>query len=313
MRVSSVRGARALVGVTTALTLAWCTSAGAGADPTADGRRAAPPAAIPVVASTDVYGDIVERIGADRVDVVSIISDPAQDPHSYEASTRTQLELSKAKVVVENGGGYDDFIDRMLRSSDNSSADVINAVDVSGKAAPAGGQLNEHVWYDLPTMGRLADRIAAALARVEPADTDTFRENAKEFRDELANLRARTDRIKAEHAGTPVAVTEPVPLYLTEACGLVNRTPAAFSEAVEEGDEVSPRTLRETLALFTGGNVEALVHNDQTAGPQTEKVKKAAEDHRIPVVSVTETLPAGQDYIGWMTANVDALHGALSR
>ncbi|WP_442817565.1 metal ABC transporter substrate-binding protein [Streptomyces sp. NBC_01296] len=164
-----------------ALTLAWCTSAGANAGPAADGRRLAPPVAIPVVASTNVYGDIVERIGADRIDVVSVISDPAQDPHSYEASTRTQLELSKARVVVESGG-YDDFIDRMLRSSGNTSADVINAVDVSGKAAPAGGELNEHVRYDVPTMGRLADRIAAALARAAPADAGTFRENAKEFK-----------------------------------------------------------------------------------------------------------------------------------
>ncbi|MFD6885536.1 metal ABC transporter solute-binding protein, Zn/Mn family [Streptomyces sp. NPDC059957] len=313
MRVSSARGMGPLVGVAIALTLVWCPPAVASADSAADGRRAAPQIAIPVVASTNVYGDIVERIGADRVEVVSIISDPAQDPHSYEASTRTQLELAKAKVVVENGGGYDDFVDRMLRSSDNSSADVINVVALSGKTVPAGGELNEHVWYDFPTVGRLADRIAAALARVEPADAGTFREHAKEFKDELASLQDRTDRIKADHSGTPVAVTEPVPLYLTEASGLVNRTPAAFSEAVEEGEEVSPRTLRETLALFAGGKVEALVYNEQTAGPQTEKVKKAAEDNRIPVISVTETLPAGEDYIGWMTANVDALNGALSR
>lgn len=313
MRVSSARGAGALVGVTAALTLVWCTPAVAVAEPTADGRAADPPVAIPVVASTNVYGDIVERIGADRVKVVSIINDPTQDPHSYEASTRTQLELAKAKVVVENGGGYDDFVDRMLRGSGNSSADVINVVDVSGKVAPAGGELNEHVWYDVPTMGRLADRIAGALARVEPAGTDTFREHAKEFKNELASLHARTDRIKADHGGTPVAVTEPVPLYLTEACGLVNRTPAAFSRAVEEGEDVSPRTLRDTLALFTGGKVEALVYNEQTAGPQTEKVKKAAEDNRVPVVSVTETLPAGQEYIGWMTANIDALQSALNR
>ncbi|MGR4880289.1 metal ABC transporter solute-binding protein, Zn/Mn family [Streptomyces sp. LARHCF249] len=313
MRVSSARGAGVLVGATMAVTLSWNTPAGASADPAANGQRAAPSVAIPVVASTNVYGDIVERIGAGRVDVVSIISDPSQDPHSYEASTRTQLELSKAKVVVENGGGYDDFVGRMLRGSGNTSADVVNVVDVSGKAAPAGGELNEHVWYDVPTMGRLADRIAAALARAEPSGTAAFREHAKEFKDELASLRARTDRIRAEHGGTPVAVTEPVPLYLTEACGLVNRTPAAFSEAIEEGEEVPPRTLRETLALFTGGKVEALVYNEQTAGPQTEKVRQAAEDHRVPVVPVTETLPAGQDYVGWMTSHLDALQSALSR
>ncbi|MFF3316394.1 metal ABC transporter solute-binding protein, Zn/Mn family [Streptomyces sp. NPDC003035] len=273
----------------------------------------AAPAPIPVVASTNVYGDVVGRIGGGRVSVTSIISDPAQDPHSYEASTRTRLELSRAEVVVQNGGGYDDFVGEMLRSSDNSSPHVIDAVQTSGKAPDGDGEFNEHVWYDLPTMDRLADRIAQALGTASPADADVFTKNAEEFKDGLAGLEARTDRIEARHAGTPVAVTEPVPLYLTDACGLVNRTPAAFSEAVEEGDEVSPRVLQETLTLFTGRNVQALVHNEQTSGPQTEKVKEAAEDNAIPVVPVTETLPQGKDYPGWMADNITALDRALER
>ncbi|MFF8789400.1 hypothetical protein [Streptomyces sp. NPDC015125] len=53
-----------------------------------------------------------------------------------------------------------------------------------------------------------------------------------------------------------------------------------------------------------------LVYNQQTSGPETEQVKKAAEDHGIPVVPVTETLPRGQDYLSWMTANVAALKQA---
>ncbi|WKV71404.1 zinc ABC transporter substrate-binding protein [Streptomyces sp. PCS3-D2] len=273
----------------------------------------AAPSPIPVVASTNVYGDLVRQVGGGRVAVVSIIRDPAQDPHSYEASTRTQLQLSRAQVVVENGGGYDEFVGRMLRSSDNSSAEVIDAVKVSGMEPNVAGEFNEHVWYDLPTMGRLADRIAQALGRVSPADADAFRKNAQVFKDELAGLEARTDRIEARRAGTSVAVTEPVPLYLTEACGLVNKTPAAFSEAVEEGDEVPPRVLRETLDLFTGRHVQALVYNEQTSGPQTEKVRKAAEENRIPVVPVTETLPQGKDYLGWMTDNITALDRALER
>ncbi len=110
-----------------------------------------------------------------------------------------------------------------------------------------------------------------------------------------------------------MAITEPVPLYMTEASGLVNRTPAEFSEAIEEGDDVSPRILQETLALFSGKKVKALVCNEQTSGPQTEKAEAAAEAAGIPVVPVTETLPKGKDYLGWMTANVDALASALAR
>ncbi|MFH9008088.1 metal ABC transporter solute-binding protein, Zn/Mn family [Streptomyces afghaniensis] len=294
----------------TSASLALLAGCGSSAD-SADAKSTS--AKVPVVASTNVYGDIVRSIGADKVDVTSVISDPDQDPHSYEADTQNQLALSKATVVVENGGGYDDFVDRMLKSGHNDSAQVINAVRVSGKTAPKGGELNEHVWYDFPTVARVADRISAALAKADPADAAAFRKNATAFKAELTPLEAKEARIKKEHGGAAVAITEPVPLYMTEASGLVNKTPAAFSEAIEEGDDVSPRILQESLALFSGGKVKVLVYNEQTSGPQTEKSEAAAKAAGIPVVPVTETLPKGEDYLGWMTANVDALASALAK
>ncbi|MFH8630463.1 metal ABC transporter solute-binding protein, Zn/Mn family [Streptomyces lydicus] len=303
VQTAPVRGAALLVGLALATGCAGSSAAGS--------RSATATPTIPVVASTNVYGDIAEQIGGRRVEVVSIISDPAQDPHSYEASTQNRLELAKAKVVVKNGGGYDDFVGRMLDSAKNASPSVIDAVQVSGKAPKAGARLNEHVWYDLPTMGKLADRIAAALAKTAPADAGTFRHNAKIFKEKLTGLEDKERQIKQAHGGGAVAVTEPVPLYLTEASGLRNKTPADFSEAVEEGSDVSPQSLRQTLGLFTGKQVKALVYNQQTSSPETEKVKKAAGDHGIPVVPVTETLPRGEDYIGWMSANIAALKHAL--
>ncbi|WP_175412546.1 metal ABC transporter solute-binding protein, Zn/Mn family [Streptomyces sp. TRM64462] len=319
MRVFSGRGPVLLSGVVLAsLWLCGCGAAGTPTTaptiaPTTAPAEPTPSAAVPVVASTNVYGDVAERVGGDLVRVVSLISDPAQDPHAYEAGTRNQLELSRAKVVVENGGGYDDFVGQMLRGARNSSAEVVNAVEVSGKAPDDGGEFNEHVWYDLPTMGRLADRIADALAKAAPADADVFRKNATAFKEELRAVQTEEARIKNEHGGTAVAVTEPVPLYMIEACGLRNVTPPAFSEAVEEGEEVSPRVLRETLGLFADATADVLVHNEQTSSPQTERVEQAARDHGVPVVPVTETLPPGKDYVAWMTANVDALRRALEK
>ncbi|MEU6304863.1 metal ABC transporter solute-binding protein, Zn/Mn family [Streptomyces chartreusis] len=297
-----------------ALLTGTCFTLLAGCSGSSDTAAHSPAAAsaVPVVASTNVYGDLARRIGGAKVQVTSIIGDPDQDPHSYEAGTRNQLALAKAEVVIENGGGYDDFVDRMLKSA-GSTPHVINAVEVSGKTAPKGGELNEHVWYDFPTVAELADRIAAALGKADPADAATFTENAKDFVRLLRPLERKEARIKAEHGGEAVAVTEPVPLYMIEASGLRNATPEEFSEAIEEGDDVSPRTLRSTLALFTGKKVEALVNNEQTSGPQTEKAERAAEAAGIPVVPVTETLPKGKDYIAWMTANVDARASALAK
>ncbi|WP_406166365.1 zinc ABC transporter substrate-binding protein [Streptomyces canus] len=300
-----------LVGASVTL-LAGCGTSDSGSD----GSASAAPAAsskVAVVASTNVYGDIVSRIGADKVSVTSVISDPDQDPHSYEASTQNQLALSKAKVVVENGGGYDDFVDRMLKSAGNSSAEVINAVKVSGRTAPKGGELNEHVWYDFPTVAKIADRIAAALGTADPANAATYTKNADAFKADLKPLEAKEAQIKKEHGGEAIAITEPVPLYMTGASGLVDRTPTEFSEAIEEGDDVSPKVLQETLALFADKQVEALVYNAQTSGPQTEKSEQAAKAAGIPVVPVTETLPSGKNYLAWMTANVDALANALAK
>ncbi|MEU9166315.1 zinc ABC transporter substrate-binding protein [Streptomyces sp. NPDC048420] len=312
MSTSPSRRLALLVGASVAL-LAGC---GSSSDSGSDGSASAAPAAsskVAVVASTNVYGDIVSRIGGDKVSVTSVISDPDQDPHSYEASTQNQLALSKAKVVVENGGGYDDFVDRMLKSGGNSSAEVINAVKVSGHTAPKGGELNEHVWYDFPTVAKIADRIAAALGKADPSNAAVYTKNAEVFKAALKPLEAKEAQIRKEHAGAAIAITEPVPLYMTTASGLVDKTPAEFSEAIEEGTDVSPKVLQEALALFSEKQVKALVYNEQTSGPQTEKSEQAAKAAGIPVVPVTETLPSGKNYLTWMTSNVDALANALAK
>ncbi len=297
------------------LVLTACGSSSSPSAPTAATGTTAPPAAarITVVASTNVYGDIAQQIGADKVQVTSIISNPEQDPHSYEANTQNQLALSKAKIVIENGGGYDDFVDTMLKAANNPSAQLLNAVTISGRTPPADGELNEHVWYDFPSMAKLADQLSAALGKADPAGAATFTTNAEAFKQKLATLQDREADVAKTAKGTAVAITEPVPGYLLEACGLTNATPEEFAEAIEEGDDVSPKILAETLALFNGKKVQALVYNEQTAGPQTEKIQQAAADNGIPVVPVTETLPAGKDYIGWMTGNLDALTKALGR
>ncbi|GAA1442197.1 metal ABC transporter solute-binding protein, Zn/Mn family [Leifsonia poae] len=285
------------------LALAGCSTGSAGAS----GGRTSD--TLSVVASTNVYGDIGQSIAGDAVTVTSIMSDPAQDPHSFEASAQSQLAISKADIVIENGGGYDDFMDTMLASS-KSKATVLNAVDISGKKA-VDGQLNEHVWYDFPTMQKLTDRLVSALTEADPAQATTFAKNGQAFAAELTALEARTAELKKTHAGEGAAITEPVPLYLLEAIGLVDKTPAAFSEAIEAGTDVSPAVLKKTVDLFDSKAVKLLAYNEQTSGPETERVLSAAKKAGVAIVPVTETLPSGKDYDSWMTGNIDAVAKAL--
>jgi len=163
----------------------------------------------------------------------------------------------------------------------------------------------------VPTVQKVADQVAAKLGALRPDAADTFTANADAFTAKLDRLLAAEADLKAKYAGQAIAITEPVPLYLTEAAGLVNQTPAEFSEAIEEGEDVAPAILNETLDLFTGRRVVALVYNEQTSGPITERVEQAAGDNAVAVVPVTETLPSGLDYVTWMQDNIDDLAAAL--
>ena len=285
----------------TVAALTGCT-AGSAAD---DGK-------IRVVASTNVYGDIASTIAGNAVEVTALMSDPAQDPHSFEASAQSQLAVSKADILIENGGGYDDFMDTLRTGSKNTKATVLNVVDLSGKKA-VGGELNEHVWYDFPTVQKLTTALTDALSKADPAQKATFAKNAEAFSGKLAALQNREAELKAKYAGEGIAVTEPVPVYMLESSGLVNKTPEKFSAAIEAGTDVSPLVLQQTLALFSGHQVKLLAYNEQTSGPETERVKAAAKAAGIPVVPVTETLPKGKDYVSWMNANLDAVGAALAR
>jgi zinc/manganese transport system substrate-binding protein len=266
---------------------------------------------IAIVTSTDVYADIAHEIGGGAVSITAFITDASQDPHSYQATTRDQLALSRADIVIENGGGYDDFMDSMLKAT-HHHAKVLNVVDISGKSAPAGTDLNEHLWYDLPTVARVVDTLVTALVNALPSHAAGFRANATRFLDSLHALQAQEGAIKAEDGGAGVGITEPVPLYLLQACGLVNRTPRAFSTAVEDGTDVPASVLKQTLELYSQDRVRALVYNAQTTGPETTQVIAAAHRASIPVVPVTETLPAGATYVTWMRANLSALRSALA-
>jgi zinc/manganese transport system substrate-binding protein len=262
---------------------------------------------IPVVASTDVYGAIVRAVGGDRVSVTSLIDNPAADPHSFEAPPAAAAAVGRAKLVVVNGGGYDDFATRLAAGSPAT-------VQLSGLAAPPGGELNEHVWYSLPTVKTLARRIADDLGAAEPATAAMFTANADTFGTRIDGLVAKVDALRAAHTGERIAVTEPVPLYLTDAAGLVNATPPRFSEAVEEDADPPAATVAQTLALFTGNPVRALLVDGQTRTAVTDQVEQAARTAGVPVVEVGETLPAGvDDYADWMTSQVDALASALGR
>ncbi|MET2011130.1 zinc ABC transporter substrate-binding protein [Microbacterium chocolatum] len=360
----------AALGAVSVLALAGCASGETpAATPAAESTVADP---IIVVTSTNVYGQIAQEIGGEFVEVTSIVTSGTQDPHSYEASAQDQLTVADADIVVENGGGYDSFIDGLLEAS-GSDAHVITVAEFShdwpgedgaahdhteeestaepeataepddhdhdhahegeehahddhahegeehaeGDGHDHSGHdhiegFNEHVWYDPHTIEHFAEALAEEFAEQRPEDADAFEANAAAFIDGIADLEASLAEIDAAHAGEAVFVTEPVPVYLATAAGLENVTPDAFSEAVEEGQDVPPATLLEAMNLLADGDVRVVIANAQTGGAETTQIITDAEGRGIPVIEFTETLPEGQTYLSWMQENITALSDALA-
>lgn len=307
---------RAAVAALAVLTVAGCGSGTEAPAAPSDGDST-----LPVVASTNVYGSIVQAVGGDRVSVDALIDDPAADPHSYESTPADAAAVAKARLVVVNGGGYDDFLTQLMESS-GGSATVVDVAAVSG-LAPAEdehaegeehehGEFNEHFWYSLPTVQKVATQIATDLGAADPADAAEFMANADAFNARVADLITRAEAIGKAQPGVRVAVTEPVPGYLVQTAGLTDATPPEFTEAIEEDTDPPAAVLQETLALFSGDPVRALILNAQTETPSTDQVRDAAQTAGVPVVEMTETLPEGATgYVDWMGGQIDALAGAL--
>ncbi|CAN7265943.1 zinc ABC transporter substrate-binding protein [Microbacterium foliorum] len=316
-----------------ALSLAGCSTTPAAGEGAGD--------TVTIAASTNVYGSLAAQIGGDRVDVTSIITSATQDPHSYEASARDRLTVQKADLVIENGGGYDGFIDTLLQ--DAQDVHVVSAVEFShdfpgneghsdeegtseedhdhdhdhaeGEEGHEGHNhiegFNEHVWFDPHTMIHVVEAIADELATIDPDGEAEFTANAEEIVADLEGFEADLETLKTDAAGANVIITEPLPGYIATAAGLTDVTPEGFAEAVEEGSDVAPATLLDTLNVVDGGDVAAVLTNAQTGGAETQRVEDAATAAGIPVVAFTELLPEGSSYSEWMSDAIQSLADAL--
>ncbi|GAA4852973.1 metal ABC transporter solute-binding protein, Zn/Mn family [Saccharopolyspora rosea] len=310
MTVRNRRTATALAGLATAaLAMTAC-----GSQPTGPGGNDR----IKVVASTSVWGSIAQAVGGDSVDVQSVISSPDADPHSYESTPQDAARISDADLVVFNGGGYDEFMEKALAAGGGQKPTVEAVTDEHEAPGPADGHghdhsVNEHVWYDLHVVHDVADQIADQLGRIRPDQAARFHDAAAQFDQQVDGLRGKVDQVAAANAGKKVIVTEPVAHYLIEAAKLQDITPQSFVNAVEAENDPSAAAVADIQNAIGSRQASAVVHNPQTESPVTRDVRTAAERNHIPVVEMSETLPAGKTYLQWMDEQITSLQTALGQ
>jgi zinc/manganese transport system substrate-binding protein len=287
------------IAVAGALALAGC-----GSTTTAsDGR-------ILAVGAENQYANAIEQIGGRYVQVSAIESNPNTDPHTFEASPSVAETVAAAKLIVQNGAGYDTYMNKIESASESSGRQVIVAQKLLGLAESTP---NPHLWYKPATMPAVASALVAALSKLQPAHAAYFHANADRFDRSLQPWYAAIARFKARYPNTPVATTEPVGDYMLEAAGTKNKTPFALQADIMNGVDPAPQSVTLQQRLFAGRAVKVFVYNQQVTDSLTDSFLAEAKQHGVPVVGVYETMPTpGYDYQTWMLAEVRALERAVA-
>jgi len=264
---------------------------------------------IVAVGAENQYASVISSVGGKYVQVSAIESNPNTDPHTFEASASVAQTVSQAKLIVQNGLGYDSYMDKIESAAPSAGRKVIVAAQLLGlpDSTP-----NPHLWYRPSTMPAVARAVAAGLAAIQPAHAAYFRANAAAFDRSLRPWYQALAKFKAAYPNTPVATTEPVGDYMLQAAGTRNLTPFAFQADIMNGVDPAPQYVSLQTSLFNQRKVKVFLYNQQVTSSLTATFLSAAHRNGIPVVGVYETMPTGYTYQSWMVAEVQALQKAVA-
>ena len=263
---------------------------------------------ISIVAAENFYGDVAQQIGGPDVTVTSILSNPDQDPHLFEASPSVARSIAAARIVVYSGIDYDPWMEKLLSASRSAHRRILVVADL---AARKPGD-NPHVWYDTRTMLAYAAALTEALTAERPAAAAGLRQRLGQFQASMQPVQAKIAALRARLAGTPATATEPIFGYMLDALGMVSRN-QAFQLAAMNNTEPSASDVAAFESDLRTHRVRLLIYNSQASDPVAERMREIAKVSSIPIVGATETQPAGKTYQAWMMGELDAVDQALPK
>lgn len=285
VRLSRSQAAQLALLAGLAVAVVACQLGSSGPSPSSGAAGSPAQASLKVVATTTIFSDIVQSVGGSRVAASSII--PAGvGPEDYEPKPDDAKKLADAQLIVSNGVGLDDFLEKLLASGTAGQTPRL----VLGEGIPTlteDGEENPHFWLD-PSLVRqyYVPRIVAKLSELDPTGKATYDANAATYTSQLdaldAELKAKVAEIPeanrklvtfhdafpyfARHYGFELVgvVLENVGQEPTaaELAALVDRVKAAHVKAVFSEAQFSPK-LAETLANEAGvTTVVTTLYND---------------------------------------------------
>ncbi len=260
-----------------------------------------------IVAAESVYADMARQVAGPSMPVTAILRNPAGDPHQFEPSPSVARAVANAGIVIENGIGYDSWIERLLAETSNPNQRRIVVADLLHRRPGD----NPHLWYDPAAMPALVRVLTHTLVLAVPADSAAITTRAEAALASLAALQSRILALREKLAGMRVAATEPVFGPMLSALGLVDRH-ARFELAVMNGTEPRAGDVAFIEDDLRAHRIRALITNAQATDTEAARLAGVAQAEGIPLVAITETLPPGKTYQEWISAELSALETALA-
>lgn len=209
-------------------------------------------APLPVVATFSILGDLVARVGGDRV-VVSTLVGPGGDAHVFQPRPADAKALAAARVVFVNGLGFEGWIDRLVKSSGTKAAVVVTSAGITpiegededhghgkeprdhGKAGHDHGHFDPHAWQSIANVKRYVANIRDGLVAADPAGQPVYAANATAYLIELdrleADVKAAIARVPAEKRR--VITSHDAFGYFAKAYGITFLAPQGISTDAE--------------------------------------------------------------------------------
>jgi ABC-type Zn uptake system ZnuABC Zn-binding protein ZnuA len=154
---------------------------------------------LPVVASFSVIADLVHQGGGDHVELYSLAG-PGVDPHTFNPSPADGAALADARLVFENGAGFEGWLDDLYVSTGSRATRVVLTDGLELRAAAEHedvhdgeaehGQRDPHVWHDVANAIVMVRSIRDALMAADPAHQAVYEANAQAYTTRLEELDA---------------------------------------------------------------------------------------------------------------------------
>ena len=248
------------------------------------------------------------------VRVVNMASESAGCLHDYQLQTRDMVTLEGADALVINGGGMEQFMDKVI--AQRPELPVINASDgiemLCGEDDHDGhdhdhGVYNAHVWLDPALAMRQVQNIADGLAAVDSENAEAYQQNAAAYKARIQALDAELSAQLEPFAGSAIVTFHEAFTYFADAYGLV----VAGVIANDAGEEPSTRQIAATCDLVKQYQVKALFVEPQYPTKSAETIARETGAKVFTLDPVVSGDGSPESYENAMRENARVLTEAL--